>query len=39
MKKLNSQIPILQKEKFITKTNKNNSTDSDRILQTKEMSL
>lgn len=37
MKRLNSQTPILQRVKFITKTNKNNLTDSDQIWQTKEI--
>ena len=38
MKKLNFQILISQKERFITKTNKNNLMDSDLILPIKEMS-
>ena len=39
MKKLNSQIPTLLKVRFITKINKNNSMDSDRILQIRGMNL
>lgn len=38
MKKLNFQILISQKERFITKTNKNNLMGSDQILPIKEMS-
>lgn len=38
MKKLNFQILISQKERFITKTNKKNLMGSDQILPIKEMS-
>lgn len=37
MRRLNFQTPILQRVKFITKTNKNNLTDSDQIWQIKEI--